>query len=312
VKRCRMPLCAVWAVLAACGHSHPGSVAASAPGSAPGAVTAIPPVTRFTASADGLPIGWHQYGHGDPAVVLIHGWAEDSTIWRAQLAALATHYTVVTLDLGGQGVSGATRRDWSLASFAQDVAAVTASLPNSRIVLVGQGMGGPVALEAAPLIGARLAGLIGVETFRTLGEPAPLPSQVEQAVQPFRTDFAGAVRRFVTATLFLPRSDPALVRTIADLMAHTDPERGVAALTDLNRLDYASILPAVKVPLVVIDSDLGGVDAGRLRHAAARLTLVILNGDDSFAMLDDTVRFNGALLQAITSLTGQEVRSAPP
>lgn len=312
MKRRRLIPCAAWVLLAACGRPHPDT-AASAPASVPGASTVIPPVTRFTASADGLPIGWHQYGHGDPAVVLIHGWAEDSTIWRAQLAVLAAHYTVVTLDLGGQGVSGATRRSWSLANFAQDVAAVAAVLPNPRIVLVGQGMGGPVALEAAPLIGARLAGLIGVETFRTLGEPAPLPSQVEQAVQPFRSDFAGTVRRFVTATLFLPRSDPALVRTVADLMAHTAPERGVAALTDLNRLHYASILPAVKVPMVVIDSDLGGaVDAGRLRHAAAHLTLVMLNGDDSFAMLDDTVRFNGALLQAIASLAGQQARSAPP
>jgi pimeloyl-ACP methyl ester carboxylesterase len=302
VKGCRRILWAALAVLAACGHTHPVPVAASAPG----ASGPNPVVTRFTASADGVPIGWHQYGHGDPAVVLIHGWAEDSSIWRAQLAALAAHYTVVTLDLGGQGVSGAARRSWSLASFAQDVAAVVAMLPNPRIVLVGQGMGGPVALEAAPLIGARLAGLIGVETFRTLGEPMPLPSQVEQAVQPFRADFAGAVRKFVTATLFHPRSDPALVRSVTELMAHTAPERGVAALTDLNRLDYAAILPAVKVPMVVIDSDLGGaVDAQRLRHAAPHLTLVTLDGDDSFAMLDDPGRFNSALLQALASLAGQ-------
>jgi pimeloyl-ACP methyl ester carboxylesterase len=307
VKCCRVLLCAALAALAACGPTHPAVTApASVPADhAPGASGPSPAPTRFTPSADGVSIGWHQYGHGDPAVVLIHGWAENSTIWRAQLAALAAHYTVVTLDLGGQGVSGATRRSWSLASFAQDVAAVVATLPNSRIVLVGQGMGGPVALEAVPLIGARVAGLIGVETFRTLGEPTPLPSQVAQAVQPFRADFAGAVRKFVTATLFHPRSDPALVRTVADLMAQTAPDRGVATLTDLNRLDYASILPAVKVPMVVIDSDLGGaVNAARLRHAAPHLTLVTLNGDDSFALLDDSERFNSALLQALAALAG--------
>lgn len=304
---CRLFPCAALVLLAACGRSPPvTTAAASAPGSAPGAADPLPPLTRFTPSADGVAIGWHQYGHGDPALVLIHGWAEDSTIWRAQLPVLAAHYTVVTLDLAGQGVSGATRGSWSLANFAHDVAAVAAMVPNSRIVLVGQGMGGPVALEAAPLIGARLAGLIGVETFRTLGGPTPLPSQVDQAVQPFRADFAGAVRRFVTATLFHPRSDPAVVRSVTDLMAHTAPDRGVAALADLNRLDYASILPAVKVPMIVIDSDLGGaVDAGRLRHAAAHLRLVTLNGDDSFAMLDDTGRFNSALLQAIASLARQ-------
>ncbi len=227
MKFCRVLLCAALAVVAACGRSHPGTVAAtrSAPGSAPDAPGPILPVTRFTPSADGVPIGWHQYGGGDPAVVLVHGWAEDSTIWHAQLTALARRYTVVTLDLGGQGISGTSRSSWTLANFAQDVAAVAAALPNARIILVGQGMGGPVALEAAPLIGARLTGLIGVETFRTLGDPRPLPSQIEQAVQPFRTDFAGAVRRFVTATLFHPRSDPTLVRAVSDLMARTAPQR---------------------------------------------------------------------------------------
>jgi pimeloyl-ACP methyl ester carboxylesterase len=307
VKHCRSLLCLALAFLAACGPPHPATLApsASAPsGSAPDASGPVA-VTRFTPSADGVPIGWHQYGQGDLAVVLIHGWAEDSTIWRAQLATLATRYTVVTLDLAGQGVSGSSRHSWSLANFAQDVAAVAVALPNTHIVLVGQGMGGPVALEAAPLIGARVLGLIGVETFRTLGAPTPLPSQVEQAVQPFRADFAGAVRKFVTATLFRPHSDPVLVRKIADLMARSAPEPGVATLTDLNRLDYAAILPAVKVPMVVIDSDLGGaVDAARLRHAAPRSTLVTLSGDDSFAMLDDSGRFNSALLQAIASLRG--------
>jgi pimeloyl-ACP methyl ester carboxylesterase len=305
LKHCRRLLWAASAILVACSQTHPAVTAsASAPAlSAPAASNPVPSPAHFTPSADGVPIGWHQYGHGDPAVVLIHGWAQDSTIWRAQLAALAAHYTIVTLDLAGQGISGATRRSWSLAGFAQDVAAVVATLPNARIVLVGQGMGGPVALEAAPLIGARLAGLIGVETFRTLGEPTPVASQVAQAVQPFSADFAGAVRKFVTATLFHPRSDPALVRSVADLMAQTAPDRGVATLTDLNRLDYAAILPAVKVPMVVIDSDLGGApDPARLRHAAPHLRLVTLNGDDSFAMLDDTARFNNALLQALASL----------
>ena len=303
----RLLLWAVLAALAACGHAHPGgsAPAASLPGSAPGP-TPLPPATRFAPSADGVPIGWHLYGHGDPALLLIHGWAEDSSIWRAQLASLAAHYTVVTLDLAGQGLSGAARHNWTLQSYAQDVAAVGEALPNARIILVGQGMGGPVALESAPLIGARLSGVIGVETFRTLGAPGPLPSQIEQALQPFRTDFAGAVRQFVAATLFRPHQDPALVGSVTDLMLRTPPERGIAALADLNRLNYATIVPAVKVPMVVIDSDLGGaVDAARLKRAAAHLTLVTLSGDDSFAMLDDSARFNSVLLQAIASLAGR-------
>lgn len=295
---------ATLALLQACGSTTsppaPGSSPVSAPPSAPAAAT------RFTPSTDGVSIAWRQCGHGEPAVMLIHGWAANATIWHAQLANLCARYTVVTLDLGGQGASGTNRQSWSLLSFAQDVAAVGAKIPNARIVLVGHGMGGPIALEAAPLIGARVAGIIGVETFRTLGLSPPLPSQVDQALQPFRADFAGAVRQFVSGTLFLPRADPSLVRAVADLMVQTVPERGVAALGALNKLDYAAILPAAKVRMMIIDSDLGGaVDEARLHHAVPSLSVVTLRGDDSFPMLDDTQRFNTTLMQAIDSLAAQ-------
>jgi non-heme chloroperoxidase len=273
-------------------------------GSAPAATASIPAVAmQFAPSTDGVQIAWRQYGGGEPAIVLIHGWGTDSSIWRAQLAPLALHHSVVTIDLGGAGASGTNRRAWSLAHFAQDVAAVAAKLPQAHIILVGAGLGGPVALEAAPLIGARVAGIIGAETFRTIGQPALLPSQVDQYLQPFRNDFAAATRLFVTGTLFHAQTDPAIVRGVADLAAQSAPDRGLATLSDLNRLDYASILPAVKIPIVVIDSDLGGaVDEARLRKVVPQLRLITLNGDDSFPMLDDSRRFNTTLMQAIDSL----------
>ena len=263
-------------------------------------------VAQFTPSADGVSIAWHQYGQGGTAVVLIHGWATDSRIWRAQLPALAAHYSVVTLDLAGQGASGANRQAWTLAHFAQDVGAVVAKLPNPHVVLVGDGLGGPVALEAAPLVGPRLTGIIGVETFRTVGLSPPPPEKLDHELQSFRADFPGAVRAFAGGSLFHARADPAVVRFVSGLMVGTPPDRALAELTELNRMDYAAILPAVKAPIVVIDSDLGGaIDAARLQHAAAQLRVVTLGGADSFAMLDDAQRFNATLLQALASLAAQ-------
>lgn len=301
-----VPIAAL-ALVCGCGSRTPlaqPETASSPPTSSPFALGSQPAApTQFATSANGVAIAWHQYGHGALAVVLIHGWAADSRIWQSQLSALATRFTVVTLDLGGQGASGTNREAWSPATYAQDVAAVVAALPQAHVVLVGQGMGGPVALTAAPLIGARLVGIVGVETFRTLGHPPPFASQIEQALQPFRTDFAGSLKRFVAGTLFQPRSDPAAVRSVSTLMAQTDPGRGVAALDALNRFDYAAILPAVKVPVTLIDSELAGpLDEARMHRAVAQLRIITLKGDDSFPMLDDTVRFNSTLLQAIDSL----------
>jgi pimeloyl-ACP methyl ester carboxylesterase len=295
---------AALAALCACTRPAAQAPAASAAAGAPASVPIAS--AQFTASADGVSIAWHRYGQGETAVVLIHGWATDSSIWRGQLSALGAHYSVATLDLAGQGASGANREAWTLPRFAQDVAAVVAKLPNPHVVLVGDGLGGPVALEAAPLVGARLLGIIGVETFRTLGLGPPLASRLNHQLQSFRTDFPGAVRQFARGTLFHAQADPALVHHVSDLMAQTPADRALAELIELNRLDYATILPAVKVPIVVIDSDLdGAVDASRLQHAAARVRVIAVAGADSFAMLDDVQRFNATLLQALASLAAR-------
>src|ERR1700722_1928921 len=108
---------------------------------------------RIADSADGVHIEYQVYGHGEPAVVLVHGWANNANYWNAQLDALKARYTVVTLNLAGHGASERNRTDWSMANYAADVSAVVHEIPNRRVVLVGHGMGAIVVLEAARLIG---------------------------------------------------------------------------------------------------------------------------------------------------------------
>jgi pimeloyl-ACP methyl ester carboxylesterase len=99
---------------------------------------------RIAMSPDNVHIEYRVYGHGDPAVVLVHGWASDANYWNAQLGALESRYTVVALNLAGHGASGNNRNDWSIANYAQDVAAVARQIPNPRLVLVGHSMGAAV------------------------------------------------------------------------------------------------------------------------------------------------------------------------
>ena len=108
----------------------------------------------------------------DTTVILIHGWSCDSTYWSEQLPALRQHFDVTTIDLAGHGKTAATRDDFSMASFGRDVAEVVARLPTDQsIILVGHSMGGPVAVEAALLLGERVRGVIGVDTFASIGLP---------------------------------------------------------------------------------------------------------------------------------------------
>ncbi len=301
------------AALAAAPPARPGAppVPAAQPvPSAPSAASAPSPILaegapQIVTSSDLTHIEYHVYGHGEPTLILVHGWACSARYWGAQVSALEGRYTVVTLDLAGHGASGRNRRDWTIEHYAEDVAAVARSVPGEHIVLVGHSMGGPVALEAAPLIGPRVIGIIGVDTFRRMGLPPPSPEVVERQIAPFRKDFMGEVHRFVP-TLFTRHADPTLVRKVADDMSLAPPAAAVASLESLNALDYATVLQRVHVPIVAIDSDLGEpLDLARIRKVAPGFRAVVLKGADHFALLDDPQHFNPVLMREIATLASK-------
>jgi pimeloyl-ACP methyl ester carboxylesterase len=200
-------------------HTPPAAAAVPAVSQTTQAPAATPPDPgegpRITLSPDYVHIEYHVYGNADPAIILIHGWATDENYWSAQLAVLKAHYTVVTLNLAGHGASGSNRKDWSIANYAQDVAAVAHEIPNRQLVLVGHSMGATVALAATPLIGQRVIGLIAVEALRSVGQPPLSAREIDRRVAPFSSDFIGETRTLVTTSLFPANANPALVQKVA-------------------------------------------------------------------------------------------------
>jgi len=281
---------------------HPGQPTAAA-GAAPRTEAAGNGAPLIVDSDDLVHIEYHIFGSGSPAVVLIHGWSCNSSYWRAQIEDLARRYTVVTLDLGGHGASGRNRSDWSVDNYAADVAAVARQLPAPTLVLVGHSMGGPVALAAAARIGARVIGIIGVDTFKSIGLPPPPRSQIEQELAPFRSDFIGTMHSFVPEHLFAPGADPAFVRKVTDDMARASPEVALASLISLNEMDFSTVLPRIHVPIIAINSDLGeATDETRITRAAPTLRVITLKGTGHFLMMEAPQRFNPVLLEQIAAL----------
>jgi pimeloyl-ACP methyl ester carboxylesterase len=257
---------------------------------------------QITDSADGVHIEYQVYGHGEPAVVLVHGWSNNANYWNAQLDDLKARYTVVTLNLAGHGASEHNRTDWSMANYAADVAAVVHEIPNRKVVLVGHAMGGIVVLEATHLIGARVIGIIAVDSLKSIGQPPMSKAQFDELVKPFRTDFIGHMHDFVGAYLFTKDADPLFVRKVADDMAHASPQVAVPSLESVYHYDFAA-LPDIHVPIIAINSDLHmPTDEARIRKLAPTFRSIVVPGTGHFLMMESAPRFNPILLQAIASL----------
>jgi pimeloyl-ACP methyl ester carboxylesterase len=282
-------------------HAPPAAASATAAPTPPAVIADGSP--QIAMSADGVHIEYQVYGHGDPAIVLVHGWSNNANYWDAQLPALKANYTVVTLNLAGHGASGKDRSDWSIENYGADVAAVVHALPNAHVVLVGHAMGGIVAVEAARRIGARVSGIIAVDSLKSIGAPPMSKAQFTELMQPFRSDFIAHMHEFVGAYLFTKDANPAFVRKVADDMALASPEVAIASLEGLYRYDADAALKEVHVPIIAINSDLRmPTDEVRIRKSAPTFRAILMPGTGHFLMLEAPQRFNPALLQAIASL----------
>ncbi len=93
-------------------------------------------------------VGYRSGGSG-PVIALIHGMAGSSATWRFVMPALAEHFTVVAPDLVGHGASEKPRGDYSLGAFASGVRDLLLALGHESATLVGQSLGGGVAMQFA-------------------------------------------------------------------------------------------------------------------------------------------------------------------
>jgi len=96
----------------------------------------------------GHDIGYRRTGSG-PAVLLVHGMAGSSATWRAVMPALGADHLVVAPDLLGHGESAKPLGDYSLGAYASGLRDLLGALDVGPVTVVGQSLGGGVAMQLA-------------------------------------------------------------------------------------------------------------------------------------------------------------------
>jgi pimeloyl-ACP methyl ester carboxylesterase len=87
-------------------------------------------------------------GKGDP-VILLHGYAENSHMWRPLMPQLAKNHTVIAPDLRGFGQSSKPMTGYDKKTMAQDIHALAQSLGYQHEIVVGHDIGLMVAYAYA-------------------------------------------------------------------------------------------------------------------------------------------------------------------
>jgi pimeloyl-ACP methyl ester carboxylesterase len=181
-------------------------------------------------SADGSPIVYGVEGQGDLTVVFIHCWTCNHRFWESQVDYFSPSHQVLWLDLAGHGNSGSNRNRYTMQAFGEDVAAVVNRVGGEGpVVLVGHSMGGPVAIEAAKLLGDRVIGVVGVDTFYTPFEWPTSEDGIKEFVQPFEEDFQGTSENMLRS-MFTPEADPGVIDWVLNEVSAADPQMAISAM----------------------------------------------------------------------------------
>ncbi|MEP9349403.1 alpha/beta hydrolase [Xanthobacter sp. KR7-225] len=120
----------------------------SAPADGGTAASASAPIASRFADLDGVRMHYLSSGSGTP-VVLLHGYAQTSHMWRPLIAALAKTHTVIAPDLRGFGDSSKPEAGYDKKTMAQDVHALMAQLGHARYGVAGHDIGLMVAYALA-------------------------------------------------------------------------------------------------------------------------------------------------------------------
>jgi pimeloyl-ACP methyl ester carboxylesterase len=127
----------------------------------------VAPQSRF-ANVNGVRLHYLVAGSGEP-VVLLHGYAQTSHMWRPLMAKLASTHTLIAPDLRGAGASATPVDGYTKAAMARDIKALVHKLGYNRVGLVGHDIGlmvayayaaqYPKAVERVALMDAFLPGI---------------------------------------------------------------------------------------------------------------------------------------------------------
>lgn len=187
-----------------------------------------------------------------PAILFVHGYPLDHTLWAHPLAHLAGVRRIAP-DLRGFGRSDAPDLGYSMATYADDLAALLDALHVDDAVLCALSMGGYVAFEFVRRHRARVRGLVLMDT-RAEADAAEVRAARDQQAALAREAGAGAVAEQMLPRLLAPGTSAAVVEDVRQVMMRT-PVAGItgALLAMRDRPDSTALLPALgDLPTLVV------------------------------------------------------------
>jgi pimeloyl-ACP methyl ester carboxylesterase len=269
------------------------------PASAQG--TALDRAPSWFAMYQGHRVHYKSLGTGSTAVVFVHGWNGDISVWRGQVSAVDGRVRALFVDLPGFGRSEKPEVAYTMDHLAGGLAAVLRGAGVQRAVLVGHSMGTPVIRQFYRSHPQQVVGLVAVDgSLRGMGsDTAAMAPLLAQLAGPDHT--AGVNRMFDAMLVGVDSALRAMVKR--------------AALTTAKHVSMSSMHgmldpriwkdDPIQVPVLAIMAPNPMWSADYLTYVkrlAPQIRTETMEGTSHFLMLQRPAEFNALLTEFLRTL----------
>jgi 3-oxoadipate enol-lactonase len=247
--------------------------------------------------------------NGNPALIFLHGFPFDQTMWESQAALCKPDFRVVTYDQRGHGKSEAGDGRYFFEFFIDDLIRLMDMLQIEKAILCGLSMGGYVALRATERHPERVRALVLCDTrseadadAAKLNRAADLRLIQEKGVAPFAEAFLKKALSPSTHS-----EQPAVVDRVRRMILG-NPREGVEGtlIALATRTDTTPSLARIQVPTLVLvgaeDAITPPAAAVALRDHMAQSSMAVIPKAGHLSNLENPVEFNRILLEFLRNL----------
>lgn len=248
---------------------------------------------------------WFETGRG-PALILVHGLADDHRLWRKVVPELSMRNRVILYDVRGHGQSTLGSADGSLQQLGDDLLALMDAIGVERASLAGFSLGGTIVMRAAIDQPERVESLFPVATSSRVGSAA---AQWYRE----RAEHSGDLRAVIDQdTVDAYHISPGELEDglLLRRQSTTDPagyRNAARAMAGLNAAPMDPELGRIRAPSLVISSDLDQYcppRAGEIIRAGIRgAVMAVINGSGHMVPAEKPADL-GLLIQSFLTPAG--------
>jgi pimeloyl-ACP methyl ester carboxylesterase len=237
-------------------------------------------------------------GNG-PAILLIHAFPLNRTMWAHQIASLTSHFRLIAPDIRGFGESQPPS-PWTMDEMAGDLHSLLDSLGIQTCAVAGVSMGGYIALPFWLKSPQRVSRLVLANTRARADNEAEKAARNEM-IAAIQQNGAAILPDRMLPRLLRPNAPHDVVLTVRKMIEGVNASAATyAAMAMRDRVDFSTSLHRLDCPTMVVtgadDVIIRAEDSRALAGAIPNCQFVSIPNSGHLSNLENPEEFNRALL----------------